>query len=299
MRKSFIQWLPMLAIFFLLIACGGSKEVKTKSGFKVVFHERGSGKKVEVRDWVFFSYTVSVGDSILDVSSDNQPDARLQIPDQITDADPSYYVLEAFELCRDGDSISLFVPISTIPGPKPEFFKDDDILVYSFRIKKILDQEAYDALMEEEKKEYEAKQQANYDYFLKMKDEMEGYMNTIGSKAFSGRIINHPKGMKIYMITEGEGPVVESGQSIKAHYLGMLSDRQVFDASYQRGETFDFQVGSGQVIEGWDEGFQQLNKGSKAILEIPSSMGYGDQGAGMIPPKSTLYFLVELVDIKS
>ena len=87
---------------------------------------------------------------------------------------------------------------------------------------------------------------------------------------------------------------------LSVHYSLKLTDGSEIDSSFNRGEPIEFTCGVGQVIKGWDEAMQLLNKGSKATLVIPSELGYGSTGAGngVIPPNAMLIFDVELVDIK-
>jgi len=100
---------------------------------------------------------------------------------------------------------------------------------------------------------------------------------------------------------------VASGNFLKMHYTGSIDESsetgekaKVFDSSIPRGQTFDFQVGQGQVIKGWDEGLVGLCKGAKATIVIPPDMGYGDSGAGDdIPGGATLKFDVEVVDLSN
>ena len=96
----------------------------------------------------------------------------------------------------------------------------------------------------------------------------------------------------------GAGPKPNKGQQVQVHYTGMLPDGSVFDSSVQRGTPIAIAIGVGQVIEGWDEGIQLLNEGSKARIVIPAHLGYGARGAGgVIPPNATLVFDVELVRV--
>ena len=103
-----------------------------------------------------------------------------------------------------------------------------------------------------------------------------------------------------YKITEeGEGESPQSGQKVTVHYTGTLEDGKKFDSSLDRNQPFTFTLGVGQVIKGWDEGVALLKKGSKAVLKIPSDLGYGPRGAGgVIPPNATLYFEVELISFE-
>lgn len=108
-----------------------------------------------------------------------------------------------------------------------------------------------------------------------------------------------PSGL-IYIEKEaGTGTKPVPGQKVKVHYTGKLIDGTVFDSSIDRGEPIDFIIGRGAVIQGWDEGIALMNEGGKAMLVIPSKLGYKDRGAGnIIPPFSTLIFDVELVDVE-
>jgi FKBP-type peptidyl-prolyl cis-trans isomerase len=104
-------------------------------------------------------------------------------------------------------------------------------------------------------------------------------------------------GLKYAIIKEGEGLLVQPQQQVRVHYSGFLLNGTKFDSSVERDEPLTFMAGVGQVIPGWDEGLLLLKKGSKARLVIPDSLAYGDRDLGKIPPKSTLIFDVEIVDV--
>jgi FKBP-type peptidyl-prolyl cis-trans isomerase len=106
-------------------------------------------------------------------------------------------------------------------------------------------------------------------------------------------------GLKYEVLKEGTGDVAKAGQHVTVHYTGWLTDGKKFDSSVDRGQPFDFTLGAGQVIKGWDEGVAGMKVGEKRKLTIPSDLGYGERGAGgVIPPNATLIFDVELLGVQ-
>jgi FKBP-type peptidyl-prolyl cis-trans isomerase FkpA len=105
-------------------------------------------------------------------------------------------------------------------------------------------------------------------------------------------------GLQYEDIKEGSGAEAVAGKSVSVHYTGWLTDGQKFDSSKDRNDPFDFVLGGGMVIKGWDEGVQGMKVGGVRKLTIPPQLGYGARGAGgVIPPNATLVFEVELLDV--
>jgi len=112
--------------------------------------------------------------------------------------------------------------------------------------------------------------------------------------------ITTPSGLTYLITRKGMGRLPKKGEMVVLHYTGMLTNGVTFDTSRERNVPFEFKLGEGRVIKGYDEGFSKLRVGDHAILIIPANLAYGSRGAGdVIPPDSTLIFVVELVDIKS
>lgn len=107
-----------------------------------------------------------------------------------------------------------------------------------------------------------------------------------------------PSGLQYKITQKGSGATPKAGDKITAHYTGKLTNDTVFDSSVKRGQPFQFKLGKGQVIKGWDEGFALLRKGEKATLIIPPGLGYGSTARGKIPADATLIFDVELIDFQ-
>ncbi|MBS1848401.1 MAG: FKBP-type peptidyl-prolyl cis-trans isomerase [Actinobacteria bacterium] len=108
-----------------------------------------------------------------------------------------------------------------------------------------------------------------------------------------------PTDLVVEDLEAGSGDPATAGQNVEVHYVGVAwSTRRQFDASWDRGETFEFRLGAGQVIAGWDQGVQGMNVGGRRRLTIPPHLGYGAQGAGgVIAPNETLVFVVDLVAV--
>lgn len=115
----------------------------------------------------------------------------------------------------------------------------------------------------------------------------------------NGDMITTASGLQYQELTVGTGPAVKTGDTVSVHYTGWLEDGTKFDSSVDRNQPFEFSVGMGMVIQGWDEGLVGMQVGGKRKLVIPPNLGYGSSGAGgVIPPNATLVFEVELLAIK-
>jgi FKBP-type peptidyl-prolyl cis-trans isomerase len=105
--------------------------------------------------------------------------------------------------------------------------------------------------------------------------------------------------LQIEEMVVGTGAEAQKGKLVSVHYTGWLIDGKKFDSSKDRGQPFQFSLGRGQVIQGWDEGVSGMKVGGKRKLTIPPELGYGKAGAGgVIPPDATLVFEVELLGVK-
>lgn len=105
-------------------------------------------------------------------------------------------------------------------------------------------------------------------------------------------------GLVIDELEVGSGDRAEKGKTVSVHYTGWLTDGRKFDSSKDRNEAFNFPLGAGHVIRGWDEGVEGMQVGGKRKLTIPPELGYGARGAGgVIPPNATLVFEVELLAV--
>ena len=126
---------------------------------------------------------------------------------------------------------------------------------------------------------------------------------TAAKEGKTSKMIKTPSGLQYEDAVQGTGASPKPGQTCVMHYTGWLWENgakgKKFDSSVDRGQPFEFQIGLGMVIKGWDEGVMTMKVGGKRTLLIPPSLGYGTRGAGgVIPPNATLVFDVELLGLK-
>jgi len=110
-----------------------------------------------------------------------------------------------------------------------------------------------------------------------------------------------PKDLQVHDITVGDGPEAQPGDTLTVQYVGVLyQSGKEFDSSWDTGKPFTFQLATGQVIPGWDQGLQGMKVGGRRQLIVPPDLGYGKQGQPPdIPPNSTLVFVIDLLDVQA
>jgi FKBP-type peptidyl-prolyl cis-trans isomerase FkpA len=122
---------------------------------------------------------------------------------------------------------------------------------------------------------------------------------TQGATMSEAKTTTTPSGLKYEDVKVGTGDTATAGKNVSVHYTGTLTDGKKFDSSKDRGQPFEFPLGGGRVIKGWDEGVQGMKVGGVRKLTIPPELGYGPRGAGgVIPPNATLVFEVELLGVR-
>ena len=259
----------------------------TPSGLKYKFYKDVPGPNAKMDD-------VIIMHMILKTSKDSVLRSTFQEgkPIQALVSKPSFKagLEEAFAMLSPGDSALFLISADslfekTIHAPLPPMIEKGSFLRFVLKVEKVYDQEQ----LRREQKEMEAKQ---------IKTDSVLIANYIKANGLNAR--RTPSGL-YYVQTEkgkdGESP--KPGQTVQVHYTGKLLNGTVFDSSVERGTPFEFALGMGQVIKGWDEGIALMKPGEKGTLLIPSGLGYGPAGAGAsIPPNSVLIFDVQLIGVK-
>ncbi len=259
-----------------------------ESGLYYMEKVKGKGKKPAVGDIAKVHFVVSDIDGKVFFSSFNQGEPmRVEIGKPFDNDGAT----EAINLMSVGTEASIIVPSHLAFGAqgRPPMVQPFSTLLYDLKMESF-----------QTKAEYEKEKEAER---LKAEKEKEKAKAEEGKKLLDyishNKISAKPTSSGLYYIEtqKGEGANPVAGQKVKVHYTGTLLDGTKFDSSVDRGQPFEFVLGQGQVIRGWDEGIALMKKGGKARLIIPSNIAYGENGRmPTIPPSATLIFEVELID---
>lgn len=247
--------------------------------------ENLKNRKAKVGEVIFFSISVRNGlDSVLGSSFNSKTNWQ----DRYSQQEKRFSPLEIIAQSHEKDSIEVLISVDSLQkydAALPDNFRVGKYLKYYVKISRILSNEE----IQKEGNKLETKRHA---------EELKEIGTYLHKEKLQAQVL--PSGLHIVHLSKGKGLKPTKGQKIKVHYTGkLLLSGQKFDSSLDRNEPIEFVLGNAQVIRGWDEGLGELQKGGKALLLIPSALGYGHAGAGKdIPPNAVLLFEVQLIDIK-
>ncbi|MFN3315351.1 MAG: FKBP-type peptidyl-prolyl cis-trans isomerase [Raineya sp.] len=241
-------------------------------------------RKAKIGEIINFNIAIYNGkDSVLMKSTSSQ----INWQGKETERDLRTTPIEVLTSANEKDSLEVWVSLDTLRKYEGQLNPIVDVgnhLKYYLKINSIRSNQELQAEKEQKEKVQKTKEIKEIQAYLKK--------NKLIAKAY-------PSGLHIVTLSKGSGAKPQKEQTVVAHYTGKLLSGTKFDSSLDRNRPFEFKIGMGQVIKGWDEGFAELQAGTKAILLIPSAMGYGERGAGRdIPPNSVLVFEVELLEVK-
>jgi FKBP-type peptidyl-prolyl cis-trans isomerase FkpA len=301
-------------VFFLSIHHHGSFK-KTATGLQYQVVCRGEGPAPQKGDVLFINacYKTEKGDVLLNTADEELP---IVLPYSEDSAQNNGGFLEAVSMLRKGDSLIFKFSVEKLFGNHPNYtttqygLKKDDKIFLHLQLQDIMTEEAHKKWEIEQITMLREKQQKKEE--LQLAEDAKIIANHLKRNAITTQVT--ASGLCYVIDTPGQGAQPKQGDRVKVNYTGRLIDGKVFDTSLadtakQHGihnperiyEAIEFQVGVGQVIQGWDEGIMCLRQGSKARLFVPSTLAYGSQsvGNGLIPANAVLIFDVELLDVKS
>lgn len=259
------------------------------SGLYFVETTAGKGAKIDSGVWVKAHFKVSLIDGKQIFSSYDRGEPMQFEYGKRFDT-PGFE--EGISKMTKGGKATLVVPSKIAFGEmgRGAMVPPYSTIIYEVEVVDVMSKAQHDKQIAEEKKQTQIKM----DNAKKQEgDLMKKYLadKKITAKPTTSGLIYQEK-------VKGTGARAVAGKKVKVHYTGTLLNGTKFDSSRDRNEPFEFTLGQGQVIKGWDEGIALMNVGGKATLIIPSAIGYGDRDMGTIPPYSTLVFDVELLDVK-
>lgn len=297
---KFFAMIGLVSVIILTTAaCGdgstGGKDGEfqmTESGLEYIFHKQNpDGKKPMEEDFVTGTGIYKVGDTVFFDSRENPNPFSFPIMPETHKGD----IFEGLKMMGEGDSATFRIPADSL-FPKtfrsqqlPPFVQPGDMVYLSFRIDKVQSRAEFEA-------EFQARMDAqNPEAAIAREQETAARSAWLQENNITTEAL--PSGLVYIETSAGSGAQPQAGERVKVHYTGTLLDGTKFDSSVDRGEPFEFVLGQGQVIQGWDEGIALMKEGGKARLVIPSAIGYGSRDMGQIPPYSTLVFEVELIEV--
>lgn len=264
-----IRYILPLA-FATLLGCTAEEDKRsfTSTGLAYVMHKNEAPVKAEIGDILVINLSYGTEDTVIFDSKAFQKPVYIQL------TNPAYKgsLEEGLAMLGSGDSATFYLSADSVyqrifNQPIPAFLEAGDELIFQVGV-------------------------------LAVKNEDRELADW-----FTRENINpspRPSGLYILPLANGKAnaKAASPGKKAKVHYTGYLLDGTKFDSSVDRGEPFQFQVGKGQVIPGWDEGVSTMKVGDKVKLVIPSYLAYGPRGASnVIPPYAPLVFEVELLDV--
>lgn len=289
MKKTYF----MAAACGLLMAFGATSCEKsaypgykmTESGLYYKYLVENDGPTAQLGEVVEVDLAYYLNDSLM-YSTKDAPEPVYDLVHEPSFAGDLY---EGFTMMHKGDSMSMIMPADSVflkmfnSRIVPDFVDSASIIRWEVKLVDIMTEEEVNARI----------QTAMDEKFAAADETLRAYLaeNNIEATPTESGLV--------YVCTQpGNGAKPEAGKKVKVHYTGTLLDGTKFDSSVDRGEPFEFPLGMGYVIPGWDEGVAMMSKGEKGILYVPAKLAYGERQAGPIPAFSNLIFEVELVDFE-
>jgi len=293
MKRMTLSLVTFTTVLMFMFACSQGKKGGvagfdyTDSGLGYKFHvTNDQNPKPELGKLAVLKMTYGTSDTVF-FNTNIIPEKKMKLPMSASAYPGDFY--EALGMMHVGDSASFVINadsffIKTAHFPKiPEYAVGVKDLIFNVKLENVQTEA-------EARQEYEDKLKS-----MELNEEatLKNYVESKGIKV-------EPTASGLYYVeyVKGNGPKPKAGDNVMVHYTGTLLDGTKFDSSVDRNQPFEFVLGQGRVIRGWDEGVAMMNVGSKATFVIPSKLGYGERGAGQqIGPYSSLVFEVELLEI--
>ncbi len=296
----------IFSLLCVLLIAGCSTEgrrIKSESGYEYQVVRKGTSDSIPVNSYVFFNMSLTQYMPLTKKDSILQSTATMGKPSilKVMEDNKSYGQLKALvdiiATLHEGDSLLFFFPMDSFDRVPPGFETFKEPMVYHVGIVDIMNEAQFEAHSDSIQMEQEKVRQVVRDRMPEIKTFAEKTLDSYKKGELSSQMQTTASGLKYVVHEPGEeGTNPLKGDQVSVHYYGMLeTDGSMFDSSFKGGQPYQFPIGMGQVIQGWDEGILLLNKGAKATLFIPASLAYGAAGSPpVIPENANLIFYIEI-----
>lgn len=286
----------MLSILFMVGCTSEGRRLKTESGYDYEIVRKGSGETIAINSYVFFNMSLMVDDSVWQSTADMGKPSVLKLMEDNENYGQLEPLVDLFTTLHKGDSILFYFPIDSFGSRPPVFDSTQGPLIYHIGIANVMTEAEFQVHSDSIQQAQESVRQVVRDRFPVVEAQAKATYDAYKRGDLSSQIKSTESGLQYIIHEEGDGPKPSKGDQVSVHYYGMLdADASMFDSSFKAGQPYQFPVGMGQVIRGWDEGIMLLNKGTKATLFVPAALAYGAAGSPpVIPENANLIFYVEL-----
>jgi len=288
------------SLLCVLLIAGCSSEgrrIKSDSGYEYQVVRKGSKDSIAVNSYVFFNMSLSQKDSVIQTTATTGKPSVLKLMEDNKSYGQLKALVDLMATLHEGDSLLFFFPVDSFDRMPPGFEGFTEPMVYHVGIVDVMDEAQFQAHSDSIQKEQEKVRQVVRDRLPEIEALTKTNWDAYKKGDLTSQMKSTPSGLRYIIHEVGDaGTMPKQGDQASVHYYGMLdADAKMFDSSFKSGQPYQFPLGVGQVIPGWDEGIQLLNKGGKATLYIPASLGYGAAGSPpVIPENADLIFYVEL-----
>jgi len=296
MRTIFFAILTSMLIFS---AC--KDDNMTPNGYEYIKLKTTDGKKGNPGDHGFVHVYVYHDSVLVNSSRDYGQPVPVTIPDPATlkskDGGPgkSNPIADVVGYMSVGDSVSVLIPVTNeLRAKAGDMLANVKMMTYTIVLADVKNEEEYQEFVTAEKEAIKAKTTALQAREPEVAAVVEDIAKQYNKGALADKLLSTATGLKYMILEKGEGAPAQIGGPAQVQYYGVLTNGTMFDNSFKRGRPHNFTLGKGEVIAGWDEGISLLNEGDKAVLFIPSNLGYGAADNGQIPANSELIFYVEV-----
>ncbi|HUR31530.1 MAG TPA: FKBP-type peptidyl-prolyl cis-trans isomerase, partial [Saprospiraceae bacterium] len=263
----------LLSILILAGCSTQGRKLKTESGYEYEIVRKGASKdSIPVNSYVFFNMSLMTGDSVLQSTATMGKPSVLKLMADNKNYGQLKPLVDLIATLHEGDSLLFYMPLDSFENRPPMFDSLTGPLVYHVGLVDVMNEADFEAHSDSIQQEQEGVRQLVRDRLPAIMTMTKATYDAYKKGELTAQMQTTPSGLKYVVHEQGTGPKPLRGDQISVHYYGMLgADAKEFDTSFKNGQPYQFPVGVGQVIPGWDEGLMLLNRGSKATLFIPAA----------------------------